>query len=91
MGMDSLMALTLKQRLTGAIGVTLPTTLALEYPSVERLADYLWQEVLGLAEEPSAVDPAPADVSITDTLDDLSQDELAQLLAQKLGALATSR
>ena len=48
LGMDSLMAMELKRRLERGLGVTLPTTLAFEYPTVDALTGYLLQEVLTL-------------------------------------------
>jgi acyl transferase domain-containing protein/acyl carrier protein len=41
MGLDSLMAVDLKRRLENAIGLSLPRTLAFEFPSVEALARHL--------------------------------------------------
>jgi acyl carrier protein len=46
MGMDSLMGLTFTNRLETNLEVALPATLALEYPTIERLADYLANEIL---------------------------------------------
>ena len=48
LGMDSLMALEFKQRLERRLAVTLPATVAFEYPTVQTLADYLAEEVLTL-------------------------------------------
>ncbi|MCB0207972.1 MAG: SDR family NAD(P)-dependent oxidoreductase [Anaerolineae bacterium] len=50
MGMDSLMALELKQRLEVSLGAALPATVAFEYPTIESLTTYLLTEVLQLAE-----------------------------------------
>lgn len=48
MGLDSLMAVELKQRLERHLRVPLPTTLALEYPTVLALSAYLTHEILKL-------------------------------------------
>ncbi|MFN8441274.1 MAG: SDR family NAD(P)-dependent oxidoreductase [Caldilineaceae bacterium] len=88
MGMDSLMALKLKHRLENGLGKALPTTIALEYPTLERMANYLLDDVLELPITHVSVADEMDVVSVTDTLDDLSQDELAQLLAHKLGTFA---
>ncbi len=49
MGMDSLMAVELSNRLKALLGQTLPTTLAFEYPTIHAIADYLEQNVLSTA------------------------------------------
>ena len=46
LGMDSLMTIELRRRLERSLQLTLPSTLAFEYPTAERLATYLWQENL---------------------------------------------
>ncbi|MGB3199833.1 MAG: acyl carrier protein, partial [Nodosilinea sp.] len=43
-------AMDLKNRLEGAIGQTIPTTLLFDYPTVEALANYLLSEALELPE-----------------------------------------
>jgi NAD(P)-dependent dehydrogenase (short-subunit alcohol dehydrogenase family)/acyl carrier protein len=45
LGIDSLMALDMKNRLQTALGFPIPTTLVFEYPTVEGLADYLLKEM----------------------------------------------
>lgn len=50
MGMDSLMALELKQHLDSALHIQLPTTVAFEYPTINALATYLLTEVLALSD-----------------------------------------
>ena len=56
MGMDSLMAVELKGLLEARLGQSLPSTLAFDHPTIERLAGYLLREVLGLepADTPAA-------------------------------------
>jgi NADPH:quinone reductase-like Zn-dependent oxidoreductase/acyl carrier protein len=48
MGMDSLTAVELANRLRATLGKPLPTTLAFEYPTLTVLVDYLATEVLAL-------------------------------------------
>ena len=63
LGMDSLMAVELRRRVEHAVGRELPATLAMDYPRLADVADYLLGDVLGLsAEAPSAqatAQPAP--------------------------------
>ncbi|MEM9217717.1 MAG: SDR family NAD(P)-dependent oxidoreductase, partial [Cyanobacteria bacterium P01_F01_bin.150] len=48
LGMDSLMAVDLRSRLTQLLGVTLPATVAFDFPNIEQLSRYLASEVLEL-------------------------------------------
>jgi myxalamid-type polyketide synthase MxaC len=84
MGMDSLMALQLKVRLENGLGKTLPTTIAFECPSIDALAKYLAAELSG--EGASAGAPAPEGVPAVPE-EELSEDELTELLAEKLKRL----
>ena len=47
MGMDSLMALELKNRLQNNLGIPLAATLAIEYSTIQTLSKYLAEEVMG--------------------------------------------
>ncbi|MGW0162259.1 type I polyketide synthase [Mycobacterium sp. NPDC003323] len=50
LGMDSLMAVELRRRLERAVGQELPATLAMDYPRLSDVADYLLGDVLKLNE-----------------------------------------
>lgn len=85
LGMDSLMTVDLRRRLERALGVSLPATIAFEYPNVDALADYL----AALARSTRSTDPGepPLHVSATDAwtaeadaLGAMSESELAALL-----------
>lgn len=45
-GMDSLTSVEFKNRLQSILGLSLPTTLSFDYPTVNLLADYLLQEII---------------------------------------------
>ena len=91
MGMDSLMSVELKGRIETAVGSDLPSTLTFNYPNVRALAGYLLTEVLDDShdEEPPGVDAAPpvADRPALELDDDMTEDELAALLAARLSEL----
>ena len=66
LGMDSLMAVELRNRLQRSIGRALPSTLAFDCPTVDALTSYLVKDVLNLSQaaaaatEPKAAAPAAA-------------------------------
>jgi acyl carrier protein len=91
MGMDSLMSVELKGRLERSLGVPLPSTLTFNYPTIKALADYLLTEALGVDSAPAkettepgrTPDPAKI-VSAAVPSEDLSEEELSELLMRKL-------
>jgi acyl transferase domain-containing protein/NAD(P)-dependent dehydrogenase (short-subunit alcohol dehydrogenase family)/acyl carrier protein len=91
MGMDSLMAVELRARLQKRAGRALPSTLTFNYPTAAALSQFLEQLLLIVPAKPpetaySAATPVPYVRSEVDT-EDLSEDELEQLLAERLKAL----
>ena len=77
-GLDSLMAVELRNLLTRSIGQPLAATLLFDYPTLDALADHV-ARVLGLE---LASGPAPARTA-RDDIAALSEDEAeAQLLAE---------
>ena len=86
LGMDSLTSLELKNRLQNSLGCSIASTVIFDYPTLEELVDYLAQKVLNLefiAEEAIELAQKEVDTEVH-LLDELSQDELADLLAQEL-------
>ncbi|OBI37497.1 type I polyketide synthase [Mycobacterium colombiense] len=68
LGMDSLMAVELRRRMEQGVGKELPATLAMDYPRLSDVADYLLGDVLGLSQQASAdARPQPASVVTTRT------------------------
>ncbi len=88
MGMDSLMSVELKSCLEAGVGQALPSTLTFNYPTIAELAEYLDSRVLVTqAAEAPAPEPEPvaSGAEVPDEIDDLSEDDLAELLSRKLG------
>jgi acyl transferase domain-containing protein/NADPH:quinone reductase-like Zn-dependent oxidoreductase/acyl carrier protein len=54
LGMDSLMAVELRRRIEQGVGKEIPATLAMDYPRLSDVVDYLLGDVLGLSEQSSA-------------------------------------
>ena len=82
MGMDSLMAIEVKNRMQTELGVSLRATVVFNYSNITQLSDYL-ATLLPI--------PDPENVEAeSDDLDDLSTDELAELLEDELKALGES-
>ena len=89
LGLDSLMAVELKNSLQASLGQTLRATLVFDYPTIEALVNYLFHDVLELSEESHGGKTEPADEPEEDSieLEELSNDEIGALLDDKLAEL----
>ncbi len=85
MGLDSLMAIELKNALSSAVGRDLPATLLFNYPTIESLADHLLNEVLCLDQHTvSQEETKNEQQNARDNIEDLSDEEVELLLEEKL-------
>ncbi len=87
LGLDSLTAVELKNRLETNFVCSLSTTLLFDYPTLEALSDHLKTQMPDLftTDEPHVTDlVVTASAPATNEFDDLSQDDLEMLLASKL-------
>jgi malonyl CoA-acyl carrier protein transacylase len=85
MGMDSLMAVELGNRLQSAVGCSLRSTLVFDYPTIESLADYLLKDVLGLSPaEKKAETPSDVPDSALAEIEQMSEAEAEALLLEKV-------
>jgi acyl transferase domain-containing protein/NADPH:quinone reductase-like Zn-dependent oxidoreductase len=87
LGLDSLLAVELRNTLGTALGKTLPATLLFDYPTLDALTEHLLVSVLGGGEDPtgdsptgSAAAPAP---SLVSAIEDLSDEEVERQLAAR--------
>jgi acyl transferase domain-containing protein len=87
LGLDSLMAVDLRNGLGTSMGRNLPATLLFDYPTVFALAGYLSTNVLGLDEAPSEPVRQPSSMSgasdVLDEIENLDEDEIDRLLKER--------
>jgi acyl transferase domain-containing protein/acyl carrier protein len=85
LGLDSLMALEMRNLLQAALKCSLPSTLTFEYPTVSALTGYL-MELLDLGPGKTPAVPAAQD-SVLTMIEHISEDEAEVRLHEKLRAL----
>jgi NAD(P)-dependent dehydrogenase (short-subunit alcohol dehydrogenase family)/acyl carrier protein len=87
LGLDSLMAVELRNTLSAALERTLPATLLFKYPTIEAIAGFVLSELY----EPAAAEPAEAAADVDDAaILALSDDQTRELLAMELQSLGSS-
>ena len=90
LGMDSLMALDLRNHLAASLGSALPSTLAFDYPTSCELTGYLLKEVLSLdvsAPEDAASLKTTVQTGLLEELKGLSDEKLEELINREIEAL----
>lgn len=86
LGLDSLGAVELKNRISSALDKDQRSTLLFDFPTIEDLVDYLGSKVLGWTKvTQEAESNGHSDKKDTSSYDDLSEEDLAELLAEELG------
>jgi acyl transferase domain-containing protein/acyl carrier protein len=88
LGLDSLLAVELRNTLGGALSISLPATLLFDYPSIEALTDYLMADVLHLDEATQAatVEPAadaPSAAALVGSIEAMSDDDVDRHMAAR--------
>jgi acyl carrier protein len=89
LGLDSLMAVELKNALGLFVGRSLPSTLAFDYPTVTKLAEYLHRELFPHTDAPTqeaALEPDDQS-DLVARVAALDEADVEALLAEKLAAL----
>jgi len=87
LGMDSLMSVQLKERLQRSINRSLPATLTFTYPTVNALTEFLLIQVLNLSGAAEVASRSET-IQAADTLSELSEDEIKDLLSEELSSLS---
>jgi acyl transferase domain-containing protein/NADPH:quinone reductase-like Zn-dependent oxidoreductase/NAD(P)-dependent dehydrogenase (short-subunit alcohol dehydrogenase family)/SAM-dependent methyltransferase/acyl carrier protein len=87
LGLDSLMAVELRNALANTVGCNLPATLLFDYPTVDSLTRYLSPIVLGLEESPAEPSrshfPVSGGSDVLDEIENLDEDEIDRLLKER--------
>jgi acyl transferase domain-containing protein/NADPH:quinone reductase-like Zn-dependent oxidoreductase/acyl carrier protein len=83
LGLDSLLAVELRNMLGSALGKPLPATLLFDYPTIATLTDYLMTEVLELEAAPAFEERPAAAASLVGSIEELSDEEVERLLAAR--------
>jgi acyl carrier protein len=93
MGMDSLMATDLRNRLEAGLGLGISPTLVFDHPTAEAIVNHLSEQLQSMAalqDAKRSTEPAPPDESSPELLAEvrqLSDEELAQSIAAELAAI----
>jgi acyl carrier protein len=91
LGMDSLMAVELRNRLAASLGKQLPATLLFDYPSLDKLATHLQVDVLGQGGPSANLQSSPATHvdynQLASTIQQFDEDELSASIVAELTEL----
>ena len=90
LGMDSLMMVALKARLENRFGMSLPSTVTIDYPSVAALSGYFEAQLLQVGSETTdgvSVAFSGSAPAFASAVEDLNDDEVSSALAAELRAL----
>ena len=85
LGLDSLTAVELKNRLEVDLNTVLSSTLAFDFPNIQVLAGYLAQTVFGLTDNDAST-PTPPPESVS-AVAQLNENELEALIAQEVAGI----
>jgi NAD(P)-dependent dehydrogenase (short-subunit alcohol dehydrogenase family) len=87
LGLDSLLAVELRNRLGRSLGRTFPASLLFDHPTIEALTAFLMDKVLAATEQPSPTQtrqPPSTRGGVVDAIEELSDSEVERRLAARL-------
>ncbi|WP_019601483.1 type I polyketide synthase [Teredinibacter turnerae] len=89
LGMDSLMAVELKERLQRDLGIKLQATIAFDYPTIDAMAKHLAEELTASLPVAEAEIEAPGEQE--DAVDIVEEDEIAELSEEEAEAMLLAK
>jgi len=87
LGMDSLTAMEFRDRLESSLGISLPVSVALDYSTVETLTPYLLHAMSLTSQHSEQLAEQKGTSTSVEMLQDLSDEDVEQLLLKKLETL----
>jgi acyl carrier protein len=88
LGMDSLLALELRNKIQKLLDLSLPSTLIFDYPTINGLCNYLAEKVLGdVSDQQEEASQQLGSTMEDEALEDLSEEEMEELLLKKIGSV----
>ncbi|NEP12525.1 MAG: type I polyketide synthase [Symploca sp. SIO2C1] len=98
LGLDSLMATELKNRLESSLGTSFSATLLFDYPTLEALVEYLVNNVIPInfssdvdEVEETVAETVEEEIDNSSRFQGMSEDDMANLLAQQLESLGENK
>ena len=88
LGLDSLLAVELRNTLSSAVGQPLPATLLFDYPTIDSICDYFVSNVLRIAGDDELVSDeieTLVEFDLVGSVEGLSDEEVDRLLATRIG------
>jgi myxalamid-type polyketide synthase MxaC len=88
LGLDSLLAVELRNTLSAAVGQSLPATLLFDHPTIDAISDYFVSDILQPAEDDQQVQDDVETIpefDLVGAVEGLSDDEVDQVLAARRG------
>ena len=88
-GLDSLLAVELRNTLGTALGQVLPATLLFDHPTIDALTEFILAQLAlpsdaaPAAEATAAAEAAPSSAGLVDAIEDLSDEEVERMLAAR--------
>jgi NAD(P)-dependent dehydrogenase (short-subunit alcohol dehydrogenase family)/acyl carrier protein len=86
LGLDSLMALELRNALAAELSQSLPATLLFNYPAIDDISTYVHARLFGITEKRNGP-PSSEQRNSLDDIEEMSDEEVDRMLTRRLGAV----